>query len=299
PAQPARPPRPGRARAPRDRGRARLPDGPRRRGDLRDRRPYPHGDPLGRAEDRALLPRPRGDLLESNAMASINAHYLKLRSSYLCSEIARRVREFQDAQPDAKLIRLGIGDVTRPLAPAVITAMHAAVDEMARAETFKGYGPETGYEFLLELIARHDYGERGVKVMPDEIFVGDGGKSDSANIQEIFAADCVVAVIDPIYPVYLDSNVMAGRAGAPRDDGLHRDALRFHRRSQGPHGPGRRWHAGESQLALVPAPVDEVQRRALRHPAGGRGRLHRRGPTRGSLGDRLLHGERPDHPAGT
>src|SRR5439155_625466 len=142
-----------------------------------------------------------GDLLESNAMASINAHYLKLRSSYLFSEIARRVREFQDAHPDAKLIRLGIGDVTRPLAPAVITAMHAAVDEMARAESFKGYGPETGYEFLLELIARHDYGERGVKVMSDEIFVGDGGKSDSANIQEIFAADCVVAVIDPIYEV--------------------------------------------------------------------------------------------------
>jgi len=154
-------------------------------------------------------------------MASINAHYLKLRSSYLFSEIARRVREFQDSHPDAKLIRLGIGDVTRPLVPAVITAMHAAVDEMARAETFKGYGPETGYEFLLELIARHDYGERGVKVMPDEIFVGDGGKSDSANIQEIFAADCVVAVIDPIYPVYLDSNVMAGRAGAPRDDGRY------------------------------------------------------------------------------
>src|SRR2546425_6965252 len=152
-------------------------------------------------------------------MASINAHYLKLRSSYLFSEIARRVREFQDAHPDAKLIRLGIGDVTRPLAPAVITAMHAAVDEMARAETFKGYGPETGYEFLLELIARHDYGERGVKVMPDEIFVGDGGKSDSANIQEIFAADCVVAVIDPIYPVYLDSNGMAARAGPARDDG--------------------------------------------------------------------------------
>src|SRR3989454_6283788 len=221
PAQSVRPPRPGRARAPRDRGRARLPDGPRRRGDLRDRRPDPHGDPLGRADDRALLPRPRGDLLESNAMASINAHYLKLRSSYLFREIPRRVRECQDAHPDAKLIRLGIGDVTGPLAPAVITAMHAAVDEMARAETFKGYGPETGYEFLLELIARHDYGERGVKVMSDEIFVGDGGKSDSANIQEIFAADCVVAVIDPIYPVYLDSNVMAGRAGAPRDDGRY------------------------------------------------------------------------------
>ena len=154
-------------------------------------------------------------------MAGVNDHYLKLRSSYLFSEIARRVREFQDAHPGARLIRLGIGDVTRPLAPAVITALHGAVDEMARAETFKGYGPETGYAFLTELIAKHDFGERGVTVAPDEIFVSDGGKADSANIQEVFAADCVVAVIDPIYPVYLDSNVMAGRTGAARDDGRY------------------------------------------------------------------------------
>jgi LL-diaminopimelate aminotransferase len=147
-------------------------------------------------------------------MARANEHYLKLRSSYLFSETARRVREFQEAHPDARVIRLGIGDVTRPLPAAVVRALHEAVDEMARAETFRGYGPEPGYEFLTALIAKHDYGARGVSVAPDEIFVSDGGKTDSANIQEIFAADSVIAVTDPVYPVYLDSNVMAGRTGA-------------------------------------------------------------------------------------
>src|SRR5437773_1166399 len=145
PAQSVRASRPGRARASHGGGRARLSDGPRRGGHLRDRRTHAPRHALGGASDRALLPRPRGDLLESSAMARVNDHYLKLRSSYLFSEIARRVREFQDAHPGARLIRLGIGDVTRPLAPAVITALHSAVDEMARAETFKGYGPETGY----------------------------------------------------------------------------------------------------------------------------------------------------------
>ena len=154
-------------------------------------------------------------------MARVNEHYLKLKSSYLFSEIARRVKAFQAARPDAKLIRLGIGDVTQPLPPSVIKGLHAAVDEMARAETFRGYGPETGYEFLTELIAKHDYGVRGVSVAADEIFVSDGAKSDSANIQEIFAADCVVALTDPVYPVYLDSNVMAGRAGAADADGRY------------------------------------------------------------------------------
>src|SRR5215468_11108442 len=124
-------------------------------------------------------------------MARVNDHYLKLRSSYLFTEIAARVKTFQDTHPDARIIRLGIGDVTRPLAPAVIRAMHEAVDEMARAETFRGYGPEPGYAFLAELIAAHDYEARGVKVAPDEIFISDGAKSDSANIQEIFAADSV------------------------------------------------------------------------------------------------------------
>jgi LL-diaminopimelate aminotransferase len=147
-------------------------------------------------------------------MTRVNEHYLKLRASYLFSEIARRVKAFQTGHPEAKLIRLGIGDITDPLPSTVVRALHAAVDEMARAETFRGYGPETGYEFLTTLIARHDYAARGVRVELDEIFVSDGGKSDSANIQEIFAGDCVVALTDPVYPVYLDSNVMAGRTGA-------------------------------------------------------------------------------------
>ena len=158
-------------------------------------------------------------------MARVNEHYLKLRASYLFSEIARRVKAFQTAHPEAKLIRLGIGDITDPLPPAVIQALHAAVDEMARAESFHGYGPDAGYEFLTALIAKHDYGARGVRVDLDEIFVSDGTKSDSANIQEIFAGDCVVALTDPVYPVYLDSNVMAGRAGSPDANGRYDRAV--------------------------------------------------------------------------
>ena len=154
-------------------------------------------------------------------MARVNEHYLKLTASYLFSEIARRVKAFQAAHPGAKIIRLGIGDVTQPLPPAVIAALHAAVDEMGRAATFRGYGPEPGYEFLAELIARHDYASRGVTVATDEIFVSDGAKSDTGNIQEIFAADCVIALTDPVYPVYLDSNVMAGRAGDAGADGRY------------------------------------------------------------------------------
>jgi LL-diaminopimelate aminotransferase len=154
-------------------------------------------------------------------MANVNEHYLKLKSSYLFSEIARRVGEFQTAHPDARIVRLGIGDVTQPLPPSVIRALHEAVDEMARAETFRGYGPETGYDFLTALIAKHDYDTRGVAIAPDEIFVSDGSKSDSGNIQEIFAADAVVALTDPVYPVYLDSNVMAGRTGSADDRGRY------------------------------------------------------------------------------
>lgn len=154
-------------------------------------------------------------------MTRVNEHYLKLKASYLFTEIARRVKAFQAAHPGARIIRLGIGDVTQPLAPAIVGALHEAVAEMARAESFRGYGPEPGYEFLTELIAARDYGARGVRVSPDEIFVSDGGKSDSANIQEIFAPDCVVAVTDPVYPVYVDSNVMAGRAGAPDASGRY------------------------------------------------------------------------------
>ena len=146
-------------------------------------------------------------------MTQINDHYLKLRASYLFSETGRRTREYQAAHPDAKLIRLGIGDVTRPLPDAVIRAMHEAVDEMARPETFRGYPPETGWDFLVNEIIRHDYGERGIKLTADEIVVSDGAKSDVGNIQEIFGPDCVVALSDPVYPAYLDVTVMGGRAG--------------------------------------------------------------------------------------
>ena len=146
-------------------------------------------------------------------MARVNDHYLELKSSYLFSDIAKRVTAFGEAHPGASLIRLGIGDVTRPLPPAVVKALHEAADEMARPESFRGYGPETGYSFLTELIAEHDYGALGVKVLPEEVFVSDGAKSDTTNIQEIFGADCTVALTDPVYPAYVDSNVMAGRAG--------------------------------------------------------------------------------------
>ncbi|MGN6712003.1 LL-diaminopimelate aminotransferase [Anaerocolumna jejuensis] len=146
-------------------------------------------------------------------MFKINENYLKLPGSYLFSDIAKKVKAFGDANPDKKVIRLGIGDVTLPLAPAVIAALHKATDEMAVKETFKGYSPDLGYEFLRSLIAEHDYRARGVELALDEIFISDGAKSDSANIQEIFGGDNKIAVCDPVYPVYVDSNVMAGRTG--------------------------------------------------------------------------------------
>ena len=154
-------------------------------------------------------------------MARINEHYAKLPASYLFPEIGRRVKAYQAAHPDAKVIRLGIGDVTEPLAPAIVAAMHDAVDEMARRETFKGYGPEQGYEFLVEAIREHDYKARGVDIAADEIFVSDGSKCDSGNVQEIFAANAKIAVTDPVYPVYVDSNVMAGRTAAAGADGRY------------------------------------------------------------------------------
>ncbi len=146
-------------------------------------------------------------------MFKINENYLKLPGSYLFSTIAKKVREYSEANPQKKLIRLGIGDVTLPLAPAVIDALHGAVDEMARKETFKGYAPDLGYEFLRSAIAEHDFKTRGVSIAIDEIFVSDGAKSDSGNIQEIFDVNNKIAVCDPVYPVYVDSNVMAGRTG--------------------------------------------------------------------------------------
>ena len=146
-------------------------------------------------------------------MFKINDNYLKLPGSYLFSTIAKKVAAYQEANPDKSIIRLGIGDVTQPLAPAVIKSLHSAVDEMADAKTFRGYAPDLGYDFLRDVIAKHDYQERGADIHADEIFVSDGAKSDSANIQEIFAQDNKIAVCDPVYPVYVDTNVMAGRTG--------------------------------------------------------------------------------------
>ena len=146
-------------------------------------------------------------------MFKVNEDYLKLPGSYLFSTISRKVAAFQQANPDKSLIRLGIGDVTQPLAPAIIEAMHGAVDEMAHAETFRGYAPDLGYEFLRSAMAKHDYQEKGADIRADEIFISDGAKGDSGNIQEIFARDNRIAVCDPVYPVYVDTNVMAGRTG--------------------------------------------------------------------------------------
>lgn len=146
-------------------------------------------------------------------MTTINKNYLKLPGSYLFSNIAKKVAAYQEAHPQDQIVRLGIGDVTQPLAPAVIDALHKAVDEMAHGETFHGYAPDLGYEFLRTAIAKNDYADRGCSISADEIFVSDGAKSDSGNIQEIFGADNKVAVCDPVYPVYVDTNVMAGRTG--------------------------------------------------------------------------------------
>ena len=146
-------------------------------------------------------------------MYTLNENYLKLPGSYLFSGIAKKVAAYQEAHPDADIIRLGIGDVTQPLCKAVIDELHKAVDEMASADTFKGYAPDLGYEFLRHAMAQNDYRDRGCDIADDEIFISDGAKSDSANIQEIFGADVRLAVCDPVYPVYVDSNVMAGRCG--------------------------------------------------------------------------------------
>ena len=146
-------------------------------------------------------------------MYKINDNYQKLPGSYLFSNIAKKVAAFSEQNPDADIVRLGIGDVTQPIAPAMIEAMHKAVDEMADAKTFRGYAPDLGYPFLREAIVEKDYKARGCDIDVSEIFVSDGAKSDSGNIQEIFAQDNRIAVCDPVYPVYVDSNVMAGRTG--------------------------------------------------------------------------------------
>jgi len=150
-------------------------------------------------------------------MIRINENYTKLKASYLFADIAKRVNAYVAANPAQPVIRLGIGDVTEPLPPVCIEALHAATDEMAARATFKGYGPEQGYAFLRDAIAQHDYAARGCKIEADEIFISDGSKCDCGNIQEIFATDVRLAIPDPVYPVYVDTNVMAGRTGANVD----------------------------------------------------------------------------------
>ena len=159
-------------------------------------------------------------------MITINENYLKLRAGYLFPEISRRVSTFQKANPDAPLIKLGIGDVTLPLPPAVIEAFHQGVDDMARAETFKGYPPhERGYDFLIDAVIANDYQPRGVELDNDEIFISDGSKCDTGNMQEIFGLDNTIAVTDPVYPVYIDTNVMAGRTGPGDDNGCYQGVV--------------------------------------------------------------------------
>lgn len=159
-------------------------------------------------------------------MFKVNDNYLKLPGSYLFSTIAKKVNAYKAEHPDKQVISLGIGDVTQPLAPAIIDRLHTAVDEMADAKTFKGYAPDLGYEFLRTAIAEQDYKARGVAIAADEIFISDGAKSDSANIQEIFSTDNRIAVCDPVYPVYVDSNVMAGRTGTyDSETGLWSDVI--------------------------------------------------------------------------
>jgi len=178
-------------------------------------------------------------------MAHLNDHYLKLKAGYLFPEIGRRVKAFCDAHPDAakRLIRCGIGDVTEPLPPAVIAALHQAVDEMAVRETFKGYGPEQGYEWLRAAIAQHDYRARGIEVADDEIFVSDGSKCDCGNILDIFGNQNRIAVTDPVYPVYVDTNVMAGHTGPIDDFGAF---------------AGLVYLAGNADNGFVPAPPTEA-----------------------------------------
>lgn len=146
-------------------------------------------------------------------MVNINENFLNLQDSYLFSTIAKKVSEFQKNNPDKKVIKLGIGDVTRPIVPAVLEAMHKAVDDMGKSETFKGYGPEQGYDFLREKIVQNDYRKNGIDIEIDEVFVSDGAKCDCGNIVDILGIDNVVAITDPVYPVYLDTNVMSGRSG--------------------------------------------------------------------------------------
>ncbi len=174
-------------------------------------------------------------------MIRINDNYRKLAKSYLFVEIGRRVADFQQDNPDTRVIKLGIGDVTRALPQSVIAAFHEGVDEQGSDETFRGYGPEQGYAFLREAIAQSDFAPRGCGISADEIFVSDGAKCDTGNFQELFAADSTVAVPDPVYPVYVDTNVMAGRTGVFRDGAYE----------------GLRYLRGTEENGFVPPPPDE------------------------------------------
>lgn len=158
-------------------------------------------------------------------MIRVNDNFLLLPESYLFSEVARRVKDFQEKNPDVKIIRMGIGDVTRPLCKAAIEAMHKAVDDEAETATFHGYGPEQGYAFLRDKIAAYDYNQRGIDILPDEVFIGDGAKSDLGNFFDILDQSLTVAVTDPVYPVYVDTNVMGGRGG--KRNGEHHEGIMY------------------------------------------------------------------------
>ena len=152
-------------------------------------------------------------------MALVNDNFLKIQSNYLFADIARKVKAYKEANPDAEIISLGIGDVTQPLCPAVCEAIHRVADEMSSSQGFRGYGPEQGYDFLREAILKNDFLPRGIDLSIDEIFINDGAKSDTGNIQELISKDCVIGVTDPVYPVYIDSNAMSGRTGDKDDNG--------------------------------------------------------------------------------
>lgn len=158
-------------------------------------------------------------------VATVNENFDLIQNNYLFVEIARRVDEFQKQNPDVDLIKMGIGDVTRPLSKTVVKAFKDAVDEMGNADTFRGYGPEQGYDFLIEKIIENDYEPLGVELKNSEVFISDGAKCDTGNFQELFSQDNIIAVTDPVYPVYVDSNVMAGRSGKPQEDGFYENIV--------------------------------------------------------------------------
>jgi LL-diaminopimelate aminotransferase len=170
-------------------------------------------------------------------VALVNEHYLKLKAGYLFPEIGRRVRAFADENPRARVIRLGIGDVTRPLPPAVIKAFHEGVEDLANEKTFMGYGPEQGYGFLIDTLIEKSYNPLGVQLKSSEIFISDGSKCDTANILDIFALDNVVAISDPVYPVYNDTNVMIGRTSEVNERGYYEGLVHAVYR-------GKRFHSG-------------------------------------------------------